>query len=167
MQVQNLDTVALNSFASSSKFNVEQIKEVIHLYEEKIINQYIVAHNIILDLSSRWKTRQNQGIQKLDYYKRIYASRSESCNVSDADTTDYKLLERKFNEIYLRLDKLEKYYNLNNYNIFDDLSEYDTIEKSCNNIIDDFLDKITTISENTIVSENTTVYDHDELTEKM
>jgi hypothetical protein len=29
-----------------------------------------------------------------------------------------------------------------------------------------FLDKITTISENTIVSENTNVYDHGELTEK-
>ena len=64
MKVTNLDIVALNSFASTSKFNVEQIKEVIHLYEENIITQYIVAHNIILDLSNRWKTRQSQGIQK-------------------------------------------------------------------------------------------------------
>ena len=83
MKVKNLDITALNSSLSSSKFNVEQIKEVIHLYGEGIINQYIVAYNIILDLSSRWKSRQNQGIQKLDYYKKIYVSRAESCNVSD------------------------------------------------------------------------------------
>ena len=73
MKVANLDIIALNSFASASKFNVEQIKEVIHLYEENIITQYMVAHNIILDLSNRWKTRQSQGIQQLDYYKRIHA----------------------------------------------------------------------------------------------
>ena len=108
MKVASLDIVAINSFASASKFNVEQIKEVVLLYEENIITQYMVAHNIILDLSNRWRTRQSQGIQKLDYYKRIYASRAESCNVSDADTTYYKFLERKFNDIYLRLNKLGK-----------------------------------------------------------
>ena len=100
MKVTNLDIVALNSFASASKFNVEQIEEVIHLYEENIITQYMVAYDIIRDLSNRWKNRQSQGIQQLDYYKRIYALRAESCNVSDADTTAYKLLERKFNDIY-------------------------------------------------------------------
>ena len=70
MKVTNLDIVALNSSASASKLDVEQIKEVIHLYEENIINQYIIAHNIILDLSSRWKSRQNKGVQKLDYYRK-------------------------------------------------------------------------------------------------
>ena len=85
MKVKNLDIVALNSSASASKFNVEQIKEVIHLYEEKIINQYIVAHTIILDLSSRWKARQSQGVQKIDYYTKIYLSHTLKFSKSFSD----------------------------------------------------------------------------------
>ena len=44
---------------------------------------------------------------------------------------------------------------------------YRTSKDSCNSVIDDFLDKITTISENTNISENIIVYDHDEVKEQI
>jgi hypothetical protein len=47
---------------------LRQIKEVIHLYEENIIDNYAVARNIIYNLKSNVKTIQNKGNESLAYY---------------------------------------------------------------------------------------------------
>ena len=73
---------ALKQLAAASKYNKEQINEVIELYKIRKIERFDTAKCIIDNLASRGKQRQNKGLDKLDYYKNVYASRSENIIIS-------------------------------------------------------------------------------------
>ena len=111
MRVSEIE--ALNFIMSESKINVEQIKEVIHLYEEKIIDNYLIARTIIYNLKSNVKNVQNKGIEKLAYYNNLYSQRTESCDMSknllDLDESQIKTSDNLIlRQILAKLDKLEK-----------------------------------------------------------
>jgi len=111
MRVSEIE--ALNFIMSESKINVEQIKEVIHLYEEKIIDNYWVARTIIYNLKSNVKNVQNKGIEKLTYYNNLYSQRVESCdipkNLLDLDESQNKTSDNLIlRQILTKLDKIEK-----------------------------------------------------------
>ena len=117
MRVTEID--ALKFFMSESKVNVEQIKEVMHLYEEKIIDNYVTARTIIFNLKSNCKNTQIKGIDLLAYYNNLYSQRAESHDVpknlidlndSRNKTSDNMILMQILN----KLDKIEQ--NINNLN---------------------------------------------------
>jgi len=117
MRVSEID--ALKFIMSESKVNVEQIKEVIHLYEEKIIDNYVTARTIIFNLKSNCKNTQIKGIDLLAYYNNLYSQRAESHDVpknlidlndSRNKTSDNMILMQILN----KLDKIEQ--NINNLN---------------------------------------------------
>ena len=80
MKAHTENVKSLQQLAASSKYNKEQIKEVIDLYKIRKIERFDTAKCIIDNLASRGKQRQNKGLDKLDYYKNVYVSRSEKYN---------------------------------------------------------------------------------------
>ena len=72
---------ALHQLAASSTYNKELINDVIQLYQDRKIERLDTAKCIINNLASRGLQRQNKGIDKLDYYKNVYVSRSEKYNI--------------------------------------------------------------------------------------
>ena len=71
---------ALRQLATASKYNIEQINVVIQLFQDRKIERFDTAKCIIDNLASRGKQRQNKGLDKLDYYKNVYVSRSDKYN---------------------------------------------------------------------------------------
>ena len=68
MRVTKKDIDNLNVLASASKFNINETKEVIHLYKERRIERAETAKYIIDKLSSKGEKWQQIGLNKLSYY---------------------------------------------------------------------------------------------------
>ena len=86
MKAHTENAKALQQLAAASKYNKEQINEVVGLYTIRKIERFDTANCIINNLASRGKQRQNKGLDKLEYYKKnVYLSRSDTCNIKAID----------------------------------------------------------------------------------
>ena len=82
MKAHTENVKALQQLATASKYNKEQINEVVQLYQLRKIERVDTGKCIINNLASRGQQRQNKGLDNLNYYKNIYASRSDKYNNS-------------------------------------------------------------------------------------
>jgi len=91
MKAHTENVKALQQMTAASKYNKEQIKEVIELYKIRKIERFDTVKCIRNNLASRGKQRQNKGLDKLDYYKNIYVSLSDKYNIKAIDNfnSDY------------------------------------------------------------------------------
>ena len=84
MKVRNCDIQALKSIASKAKINIDLINDVIHLFLTRKIERFATANKIIKGLSSNGHYTQITSIDKVNYYKNIYVSRTEKYSNKDS-----------------------------------------------------------------------------------
>ena len=83
MKVRNCDIQALKSIASKAKINIDLINDVIHLFLTRKIERFATANKLIKGLSSNGHYTQVNSIDKVNYYKNIYVSRTEKYHNKD------------------------------------------------------------------------------------
>ena len=81
MKVKNCDIQTLKSLASKAKINIDLINDVIHLYITRKIERFATANKLIKGISSKGYYNQINSIDRLNYYKNIYVSRTENITI--------------------------------------------------------------------------------------
>ena len=76
MKAKAIDIRNLKTLGSLSKRNKAEIAQVIELYTNRRIERFDTARNLINNLSSSGKTKQQTGLDRLKYYDEVYVDRS-------------------------------------------------------------------------------------------
>ena len=110
MKAKAIDVHNLKALGSSSKRNKVEIAQVIALYKDRKIERFDTARNMINNLSSSGKTKQQTGIDKLEFYNNQYVPRNVPLNseISPGGNRFIKPTPEEMQKLHVKNAKLYK-----------------------------------------------------------